>query len=270
MALNGRADRQKGAVAQLIAAWAVAVRIGWPLYLLELKARKRRHWLGLVWIFAPLLVVLAIGFGIESTRWASQAIAVPMPYPIYIVTGVTFWQCFADAVMMPLRQLTTFRNELARGRMTVEQAIVVGIFDLAFASLLRAIFLVALLPWLGVDISSSVAALPLVLIGLAGAGLAIGAFAALPGLLIDDVGRALAISLALGMLASPIFYRTHTLDLLAWNPLGPWIDAARASVTGQPVDVVTFAYGLPTVAIALVAAAVWLLLARRHFLSPLA
>ncbi|TXC74347.1 hypothetical protein FSZ31_06530 [Sphingorhabdus soli] len=270
MAINEAIEPRVGALRRAIAAWTSALRIGWPLYLLELKARKRRHWIGLVWIFAPLLVVLAIGFGIEATRWGGRAIAVGMPYPVYIVTGLTFWQAFADAVLMPLRQFTGFRPELARGRMTVEQAIVVGLFDLAFATLLRAIFLLALLPWLGVSISSSVIALPMVFIGLVGAGLAIGVFAALPGLLIDDVGRALGIALALGMLASPVFYRTHTLDLLAWNPLAPWIDTARASVTGQPVDVATITWGLLAVVISLLLAAAWLRLAHRHFLAPLA
>jgi len=269
MAMNEAIDSAAGSLRRGVAAWIGALRIGWPLYLLELKARKRRHWLGLFWIFSPMLVVLAIGFGLEATRWGARSIAVGMPYPVYIVTGVTFWQTFADAVLMPLRQLAGFRHELARGRMTVEQAIVVGLFDLAVGSLLRAIFLLALLALLGVGLSSSVVALPLAFIGLVGAGLAIGVFAALPGLLIEDVGRALAIILALGMLASPVFYRTRTLDLLAWNPLGPWIEAARASVTGQPVDFATVAWGSFAVAIALFLAAAWLRAAHRHFLAPL-
>jgi hypothetical protein len=70
------------------------------------------------------LVVLIIGFGVQSSRWADRISPGELPYPVYIVTGVAFWQTFADALLMPHRQLSNYRVELARRLMTVEQALV--------------------------------------------------------------------------------------------------------------------------------------------------
>jgi ABC-type polysaccharide/polyol phosphate export permease len=152
----------------------------------------------------------------------------------------------------------------------MEQAIVVGLFDLAFAAWLRAAFVLASVAMLEVGLSSSLLLAPLLLVGLVGAGLALGMLVALPGLLVDDVGRALGFVLAIGTLACPIFYPISGVPFLSWNPLARLIDGARASLTGQPVGLL-FALAILVVAAALLACAVsWLRLGRRHFVNAIA
>lgn len=255
---------------RVILEWGRALRVGFRVYLIDLRARNRRHWLGLLWVAAPLLLVLAIGFGIEATRWPRQFAAMAIPYPLYVLTGLVLWQSFAESVLMPLRQLVAFRAELARGVMTVEQAIVVGLFDLAFTVGLRAAFVLASVLVFGATLSPSLVFAPLLLFGLVGIGLALGMVLGLPGLLVDDIGRALGLALAVGTLASPIFYPVGEIDYLSWNPLAVLIDGARASLTGQLVNPLVAVGGLLVAATLLCCAARWLRLARRHFLNVIA
>jgi len=255
--------------AQVAKAWTEAFRVGWKVYLFHLKTRRRRNWLGLIWVIVPLLAALGIGLGLQSTRLIGQSGLGGLPPAVFVLTGVTFWQVFADAVLMPQRQLASFQTELAGGHMTVELALLVGLFDLAFAILFRCLFLLLVVPLLGVSPSLSAAALPAFLIVLATGGLAIGIFTALPGMLIDDIGRLLAVLLAVAMFTSPVFYRQ--LDFIPdWaNPLAPVIEAARASATGQPVSVVFLTGCVVVVAAMLVLALSWLKSGQRRFLSAL-
>jgi lipopolysaccharide transport system permease protein len=255
---------------RLIREWSRALRIGFRVYLIDLRARNRRHWLGLLWVVAPLLLALAIGFGIQAARWPQHFAAMAIPYPLYVLTGLVLWQSFAESVLMPLRQLVAFRAELARGVMTVEQAIVVGLFDLSFTVGLRGAFVLASVLVFGASHSPSLVFAPLLLFGLVGIGLALGMVLGLPGLLVDDIGRALGLALAVGTLSCPIFYPVADIDYLSWNPLAALIDGARASLTGQLVSPLVAVGGLLVAAALLCCAAGWLRLARRHFLNVIA
>lgn len=254
----------------MVGEWTRALKVGFQVYLIDLQARSRRHWLGLLWVVAPLLLVLAIGFAVQATKWPQRFADMEVPYPLYVLIGLVLWQSFAEAVLMPHRQLVTFRTELGRGVMTVEQAIVVGVFDLTFAVWLRVVFVLASVAVFGIGVGPTLLLAPFLLAGIVGIGLALGLMVALPGLLVEDIGRALGFALAVGTLACPIFYPTSGIDFLAWNPLAALIDGARAGFTGQSVTLVLAAFALLAATALLGSATAWLRKARPHFLNAIA
>ena len=250
--------------------WGAALRTCIPIYLIDLRATNRRFWLGPMWVVLPLLLVLLIGAGLGTHRWAGQMPGVAVPYPLYVVTGLAFWQIFAEAALMPLRRMTGFKRELIRGLMTVEQVIAVGLVDLLLMAILRLALVLGIVAAFGLSPSTGLATLPVVLAAIVGAGLIIGMLAALPGLLVEDIGRALAVLLTIGMLASPVFYPVHELGFSGFSPLAGLIDAARSSVTGQGMNLSTT---LPWLVVELVLLAAVLLFIRRskhRFLGALA
>lgn len=251
-------------------AWAKALRTCLPLYLLDLRATHRRLWLGPLWVLLPLIVVLLLGMSGWSHRAVGRMAGLAIPYPVYVVTGLAFWQIFAEAALMPLRRVTGFRRELVRRQMTVEQAIAVGLVDLLLLAGLRLMLVLAIVAAFGFGPSATLWTLPVPIAGIALAGLIIGVAAALPGLLVEDIGRALAFLLTVGLLASPVFYPVHEIGVAAFNPLAPMIDNARAAVSGGKVQAAAL---LPVIALQALLLAALLLFVRRssgRFLSALA
>lgn len=244
--------------------------VAFQIYLLDLRARSRRHWIALFWVFAPCLLALAIGLGLQTTKWPEQFAEIRTPYPLYILVGLLLWQSFAEAVLTPLRQFAAFRTELGRGMITVKLAVTVGVFDLVFATGLRTGLVLACVLVFGGGVSSSLLYAPVLLASLIGLGLAVGLLVALPGLLVEDIGRGAGFALAVGTLACPIFYPVSRVDVLAWNPLAALIDASRDAFTGQPVPFWLSAVALAAATVSLAVAIAWLRRAQPHFLNAIA
>lgn len=242
----------------------------WSIYRLELRTRRRHHLLGLAWVAVPILLAIALAVAGRGSRFMLVEAIQGIPYPVFVLTGLFVWQSFAEGMLMPLRQVEAYRSELTSGRMTPEMAIATGSFDLLLAIAVRvgvaaAAAAVFDLPggWrLGLMVAPFLAA--------AGLGLALGIVLALPGLLIRDVGRGMNLFLAIGLVASPIFYAAGPSYWSAVNPLAGWVGDARSLLLGQEFSAQNFVIHLVAIAAALAASLVWLRRGRHPFLDTLA
>lgn len=244
-----------------------SVQLAPTLFAMQLRARRRANLLGWLWLLLPTLLTLAIGISFE--RRGSFALPdTQIPYAAFVTIGVAAWQSFAEALVMPLRQLQMHRFSITRARMPLEAPILAGVMEVAAGALIRGALLLLILPAFGCVPGLSLVALPVLMAGLVALALFIGLIAAPAGMLVEDAGRALAVLVGLWMIASPVAYPVPPW-LWRFNPAAPLLDGIRACLAGFPVIGGAFAAAAVSLFLLLPAWA-WLRLSRHHLIDRVA
>jgi lipopolysaccharide transport system permease protein len=230
----------------------VSLKIAPRLLRANLRIRYRRSWLGYAWLFAPSAGAALLASLLIGRRMAGMP-GDAIPYPVFVLVGMIFWQLLVETLGAPLQQLGSARHILARNPVPHEAFVLAGAGEALLGCMLRLALLgLPVLLWFGIMPGAGLWLLPLPLLGLALLGLAVGLALAPFGLLYDDVGSALTLFTGFWLFLSPVLYPADRFEALAANPATPLIEAGRGALTGGQV---------PALAAALVAAGAAVLLA---------
>lgn len=215
----------------LRAVWAdlgVVYRIGWQLFMRNLKVQVRQSLLGYAWLLLPPLVTGLVWVFLGRTQVLNVASG-SVPYPAFVLAGVFLWQGFVEALGCPLQQLTNAKATLAKVRVPHEAFVTAGAAVVVFNCLLRLGVLLGLMLWFGVPLTGMLALAPLGVVALLTLGLALGWLLALLGLLYADVAQALPVVLNLWFLVTPVVY-SPPAAFAKWfnlNPVTPLLITTR-------------------------------------------
>jgi lipopolysaccharide transport system permease protein len=209
---------------------------------------------GLVWIYLGNLKVL----NLEN---------LPVPYPVYVLTGLFFWQSFVEALNCPLQQLQGARGTLSKVRIPHEAFIIAGFASVILNLIIRLAILVIVLIFFKVPFHNTMLLVPFSLGALLLFGIAFGWLIAPLGMLYADVNNALQVLIGIWFLITPVVYTppASVAGIIALNPVTPLLTTTRNwLLTGQLTPAPGFA--LVIVVTGSVLAGGWLIyrLARPH------
>lgn len=210
---------------------AGAIYLGFRLADRDIRAQFRQTFLGILWIILiPLLntviwIVINLSLISEPSENNLSATAA------YVFSGSLIWSIFADALILPLKNIVQSRNMLAKLNFKREALIISSIFINFFHSIIKlTIMLIGLALVSRVDLFS----VPYALLGVSTLiimGTFLGLLLAPVGLLYDDINKGLP------MIAQFLAYTTPALFypppsgvyslLLANNPLSWSINYVR-------------------------------------------
>jgi lipopolysaccharide transport system permease protein len=213
----------------------VVYRIGWQLFVRNLKVQVRQSLLGYAWLLLPPLITGLVWVLLGRSRVLNMASG-NVPYPAFVLAGVFLWQGFVEALGCPLQQLTNAKATLAKVRVPHEAFVAAGAAVVVFNSLLRLGVLLGLMCWFGVPLTRTLALVPLGLAMLLLLGLALGWMLALLGLLYTDVAQALPVVLNLWFLVTPVVY-SPSAAFAKWfnlNPVTPLLSTTRNWLLASP------------------------------------
>jgi peptidoglycan/LPS O-acetylase OafA/YrhL/ABC-type polysaccharide/polyol phosphate export permease len=211
----------------------LSVGIGWRLFRSELRARRRYSLLGHGWLFLPAAATALVCTYLQRRGIVGLPETI-LPYPLFVLSGVLFWQTFTDGLNAPLRQLTAMRQLITRSRVPHEAVLAAGAAGVALNGAIRLGLLLALLPLFDIAPALSWLLLPIGFFALALLGFAFGLMIAPFGLLSEDVGRALPIATLFWFFLTPVAYPIPAgADWLRLNPVLPLIDAVRSWMHGS-------------------------------------
>jgi lipopolysaccharide transport system permease protein len=241
--------------------------VAWQLFRSNVQARHRRAWLGYLWLLLPTLGTALVWMYVHSRQIVAIR-ATGVPYAVYALSGIIFWQVFSESLLSPLQQLTTNRQLVTRSRVPHEALILAGVLETLLHCAVRLLILAAVMVAYGVTIGPQVALVPLGVIALLMIGLALGMLAAPIGLLYDDVSRGLTMIAGFWFFLTPVVYPTPSHGLLRFNPVSPLLETTRQWLTSS-APVGRFAAIAGVTLVVLIAA--WLLhrLARPHVVERL-
>lgn len=201
----------------------------------DLKIRYKQTTIGVLWaVFQPLatMVIFSVFFG-TLAKIPSDGV----PYPIFVYTGLLFWQFFSGALSETSSTLIGNQAIITKvyfPRLILPlSAVITKFIDFAIASLI----LVGMMIYYGyVPHLFGLAILPLLLLITFMAAIGLGLFLAAVNVKYRDVRYALPFFIQIMLFLTPVIYPASIAGKYSWvlalNPMTGVIQAARAALFG--------------------------------------
>jgi len=235
----------------------------------DLKVRYKQTSIGILWaVLQPFLtmVVFTIFFG-NLLKVPSDGV----PYPIFVYTGLLFWQFFSSALSDTSNVLISNQSIITKvyfPRLILPlSAVVTKLVDFFFAALILA----GMMVYYGYTPNlSGFFILPLLLLISFMAAVGGGLFLAALNVKYRDVRYALPFFIQILLFVTPVIYPASIAQSYSWvlamNPMTGVIQAARAALLGAtPINWVLVADSFAACAIVLVIGVVYFKRVERYF-----
>lgn len=212
--------------------------VGWMLARRTLMIEIRTSRLGLLWPLIYPIAYTALFLTLKPVMHPTGRSG--MDYAIHLFVGLSLWQLWLEGLQTQMRAVKAQRSLLSRADLDSGALFLSGFF-VQVVYLLPRLALALILATASGSLNSLWPALVFVLMSLAVVlnGSVVGFVLQPFATLLPDIGRVVqSVSLAL-MLTGGIFVvfpqnmSEHTLALLALNPLGPLVEAARAPLLAE-------------------------------------
>lgn len=216
----------------------------WRLFRRELSAHYRQSVFGYVWAVAPAIVTVV------TFTYLNRSKILPigetnLPYPAYVLLGVSVWQLFATGLSKTAQSLVQSRSIIIHINFSRETLVLAVFGESVFNFLIRMVLIVAVFAWFRVVPVWTVFLVPFVLLPLALLTVGFGFILAFTNGVFRDIGNSLTVVLTFAMFLTPVVYPPPTqwpkVLLNYVNPVSPFIIATRDLTT---IGVLSQPYGL--------------------------
>lgn len=193
-------------------------------------AAYKQSFVGIAWVFILPLVNVAVFFAMSRSGVFNLG-EIRVPYPLYALLGMAFWQLFATGVTSCGSSLAAAGEMIVRINFS-KKALVIAALGKPLVSFLLQMLLVGFLFFVfGIVPSAGIFLLPFVLMPLVLLTLGIGLIVALANAIVRDVGGAVSVAMPLLMYLTPVLYARPNMGILneitRLNPMYYFISAGR-------------------------------------------
>jgi len=213
------------------------------LFRRDLRTQYRQSLMGYFWAVLPPLATAAVFIFLNRQSLLSAG-EVGVPYPVYVLSGMFFWQFFVELLQSPLKAVGAARHLLTKVNFPREALLLAGVGEVLFNTAVRALVILPLLLWAGLGAPHSLGWLLAAWLALGALGLTLGLLVAPLGMLYGDVGRGLSLVVNFWFFLTPVVYAPGTsamANLLnRFNPVTPLLSMARHGLHGGPADPAAF------------------------------
>lgn len=205
----------------------------WQLFKRDFKAVYKQSVLGILWVlFVPFITMGT--FVLLKHSGIFQAGETIVPYPLFALLGIAFWQLFAVGLQSTTNSLTAAVSLIEKIKFPREALVVASIGQGVVAFLIQIVLVCALFVWYGVIPFWTTVFVPLTLVPIMLLALGLGFILSIANAVARDIGKAVGIIMPFLMLATPILYATPESGLLGtitnYNPLYYLITAPRTII----------------------------------------
>lgn len=206
----------------------------WRLFLRDFSARYRQSIFGYVWAVVPALVTVA------TFSWLNRSNVLPihgtkLPYPLYVLLGMTVWQLFASGLSGETQCLVGAGNLISKINFPRETLVLAAFGQSLFELVVRVALLIGAFALYRVVPAATVLLVPLALIPLALFTIGLGYVLALINGVMRDAGQMVTFLLTFWMFLTPVVYPAPTSGakvlINVLNPISPFVVAAQDLTT---------------------------------------
>ncbi len=217
----------------------------WRLFLRDLSARYRQSAFGYVWAVMPA-VVAVITFTYLNRARILPISETDVPYPVYVLLGMTVWQLFATGLTSCTQSLVSAGSFITRINFSREALVLAAFGQSLFDFMIRLILVAVAFAWFHMIPKWTAILVPVVLIPLVLMTLGFGFILALANGAFRDIGNLIPLVMTFAMFLTPVVYPPptewpHTLINYV-NPVSPFIIATHDLTTkgtlSQPVGLI--------------------------------
>jgi lipopolysaccharide transport system permease protein len=206
----------------------------WRLFLRDLSARYRQSFLGYVWAVMPAIVTV-ITFTYLKGSGTLPIGETDMPYPAYVLLGMSVWQLFATGLTRTTQSLVQASAIITKINFARETLVLAAFGESVFNFLIRIVLIGVVFAWFRVVPAWTIIFVPFVLIPLALITVGLGFILSLANGVFRDIGNSLTLALTFAMFLTPVVYPPPTqwpkVLINYLNPISPFIIATRDLTT---------------------------------------
>ncbi len=194
----------------------------WQLFKRDFLTIYKQSFIGVLWAFIiPLVSVGTFVLLNQSGIFVFGEIGIP--YPIYAVLGMAFWQLFSTGLIASSNSLAKARTMITKINFSKKSLVIASMGQALVSFLIQFGLVVALFAFYGIAPSPLVALVPILIIPILFFTLGLGFILSLLNGIVRDVGNMLSVLITFLMFLTPILYAKPTEGLLAvltvYNPL---------------------------------------------------
>ena len=202
----------------------------------DIKGQYRMSFLGLLWMFVPLVVNTFIWVFLNKQNVLNMG-TTTIPYPVYVFAGNLMWNAFTQGLSAPIQAVNRERGMLTKLQFPREALLVTGLIKLLFDTFVQMIVFVPVFLWYQMPLTGWLMLIPVVLIVTPFCGYAVGVLLTPSALLFEDLVYVIPFVVRFWFFLTPIIYPVPHAGVIGWiarlNPATPLIVTARNILAGQ-------------------------------------
>lgn len=206
----------------------------WRLFLRDISARYRQSVFGYVWAVLPAIVTVATFTYLKGSGTLPIG-ETNIPYPAYVLLGMSVWQLFATGLTRTTQSLVQASAIITKINFARETLVLAAFGESIFNFLIRIVLIGAVFAWYRVVPAWTVIFVPFVLIPLALMTVGFGFILSIANGVFRDIGSSLTLVMTFAMFLTPVVYPPPTqwpkVLINYLNPVSPFIIATRDLIT---------------------------------------
>jgi len=193
----------------------------------------KQSFIGVLW--AVVIPIVSVGTFIVLNQSGVFAIGdIDVPYPIYAVLGMAFWQLFSTGLIASSNSLVAAGSMITKINFS-KKSLVIASTGQAIVSFLIQLFLIGILfVYYGIKPNIAILLIPITMIPMMLLTLGLGFILSILNGIMRDIGKIIAVLMTFLMFLTPVLYAKPTTGILAtvtkYNPLYYLVSVPRELV----------------------------------------
>jgi len=216
----------------------------YQLFKRDFLGMYKQSFIGLLWVF--IIPIISVGTFIVLNQAGIFTIGdINVPYPIYAVLGIAFWQLFSSGLVAGSNSLVKAGSMLIMINFSKKSLVIASMGLSAFSFLIQFILVALLFVFYGVAPSIAILLLPIVIIPILFFTLGLAFLLSLLNAVLRDIGNVLSLLMTFLMFLTPILYTKPKTGILTqitkYNPLYYMVSTVRDFIlTGAITELTGF------------------------------
>jgi len=194
----------------------------WQLFKRDFFSLYKQSFIGILW--ALIVPLVSVGTFIILNRAGIFKIgAINVPYPIYAILGMAFWQLFATGLINSSNALVKAGSMIVKINFSKKSLVIASWAQSIIAFLVQLVLLVVLFVFYQRSPNMNALWIPLAIIPLILLTLGLGFMLSFLNGIMRDIGNMLSMFITFLMFLTPVLYAKPTIGMLAsiskYNPL---------------------------------------------------
>jgi lipopolysaccharide transport system permease protein len=194
----------------------------YQLFKRDFFALYKQSFIGVLWAF--IIPLFSVGTFIILNRSGIFSIGeIDVPYPIYAILGMAFWQLFSTGLITSSNSLVKAGSMIAKINFSKKSLVIASAGQSIVSFLIQLTLVIILFIYYKIAPSTAIMLIPLFMIPIMLLTLGLGFIFSLLNGIVRDIGNILSILMTFLMFLTPILYAKPTTGILAritnYNPL---------------------------------------------------
>ena len=194
----------------------------YQLFKRDFFALYKQSFIGVLWAF--IIPLVSVGTFILLNRSGIFSIGdINVPYPIYAILGMAFWQLFSTGLITSSNSLVKAGSMITKINFSKKSLVIASAGQSIVSFLIQLILVIILLIYYKIAPSTAILLIPLFMIPIMLFTLGLGFIFSLLNAIVRDIGNILSILMTFSMFLTPILYAKSSTGILAritnYNPL---------------------------------------------------